>query len=171
MTAAQLDRALEPPPSDLSPAAVAGALRRAGIRACFMELPGSEPPAAATPPATAADALAGVVEANPGYRWEPGPEDLVDIFPVPSVLDDQVAPLEVAGKGLWSVLDDDVGLAEHGIELFLEMRDGDGPPVPSDLPGGTLRSVLDELIAPLRATVWQISGRPGALFLSVTLIA
>lgn len=166
-----LDRPLDPPPADLSPAAVAGALRRAGVRACFFELSGSEDAPAGSAPATAVAALDAVAEANPGYRWEHGPDGLVDIFPAGSVLDEDVPTLRVAGKGLWQVLDDDVGLADHGIELFLELRDGDGPPVPADLPGGSLRAVLDELVAPLRDMVWQISGQPGAHFLSVTLIA
>jgi hypothetical protein len=171
VTAVPLDRPLEPPPTDLSPTSVAEALRRAGIRACCLDVTQTDPASAAPPPSTVAGALAGVVERNPGYRWEPGPDDLLDIFPVPSVLDDDVPALHVAGKGLWRVLEEDVGLADHGVELFLELRDGDGPPVPADLPAGTLRFVLDELVAPLRATVWHISGKPGAAFLSVTLIA
>lgn len=78
---------------------------------------------------------------------------------MPSVLDEDVPALHVAGKGLWRVLEEDVGLADHGVELFRELRDGDGAPVPADLRAGTLRLVLDELVAPLRATVWHISGK------------
>jgi hypothetical protein len=170
-TAPLLDRQLEPPLADPSPSAVSEALRRAGIRACSFENVDAERPAASAPIATVRDALEAVESANPGYRWEITAEGLVDIFPVPSVLDESVPELRVAGRGLWRVLEEDVGLAKHGIELFGELRDGDGPPVPSDLPAGPLRSVLNRLIAPLPGTVWHIAGRPGAYFLTVSTIA
>lgn len=167
---ALLDRRLDTVLRELSPTAVAGALRTAGLRACVLENAESEKPTAAASVDTVRDALEAVAEANPGYRWDVAPEGLVNIFPVPSVLDDDVPELHVAGKGLWSVLEEDVGLASHGIELFMEFRDADGPPVPDDVPGGSLRSVLNRLVAPVAGTVWHISGRPGAYFLSITSI-
>lgn len=169
-TKALLDRRLDTVLQDLSPAGVAGALRGAGIRACCLENSDSPKPTSAASVNTVRDALDAVVEANTGYRWDALPEGLVNIFPVPSVLDDDVPQLSVAGKGLWSVLEEDVGLASHGIELFMEFRDGDGPPVHADVPGGSLRSALNHLIAPVAGTVWHISGSPGAYFLTITSI-
>jgi hypothetical protein len=169
-TKALLDHRLDTILRDLSPAAAANALRGAGIRACCLENAEGEKPTAAASVNTVRDALDAVAEANPGYRWDAVPEGLVNVFPVRSVLDEEVPELRVAGKGLWSVLEEDVGLASHGIELFMEFRDGDGPPVPGDVPAGSLRSVLNRLIAPVAGTVWHISGRPGAYFLTITSI-
>jgi hypothetical protein len=165
-----LDRRLDTVLRDLSPAAVAGELRAAGIRACCLDDAESEKPTSAASVATVRDALDAVAEANPGYRWDVGPNDLLNIFPAPSVLDDDVPRLDVAGKGLWTVLEEDVDLASHGIELFMEFRDGAGPPVSAEVPGGSLRSVLNHLVAPLDGTVWHISGTPGAYFLTITSI-
>lgn len=170
MTAALLDRPLGSPPLDPSPGSAANALRAAGIRACCLELGDRATATDTGPPSTVAEALEAVVRADPRYRWEITESGLLDLFPTPSVLDDDVPALPVAGKGLWTVLEDDVGLAGHGIELFLELRDGDGPPVPDDLPAGTLRAALDALVAPVDQTVWHITGNPGAFFLTVTAI-
>jgi hypothetical protein len=168
---ALLARRLESPPLDPSPASVAGALRAAGIRACSLEYGADATPFPSSgPPSTVAEALDSVTAADSRYRWEITPEGLVNLFPSPSVLDDEVAPLPVAGKGLWSVLEEDL-LPGHGIELFMEFRSGNGPAVPADLPGGTLRSALNTLIAPVGSSVWQISGNPGAHYLAVTEIA
>jgi hypothetical protein len=168
---ALLARRLQSPPLEPSPAAVAGALRASGIRACSLEYGADVTPFPSSgPPSTVGEALDSVAAADPRYRWEVTPEGLVNLFPSPSVLDDEVPPLPVAGKGLWSVLEQDL-LPGRGVELFMELRAGDGPPVPADLPGGTLRSALNALIAPVGSSIWQISGNPGAHYLSVTEIA
>ena len=171
MTRALLDQRLESPPLDASPGAAANALRAAAIRACCLELGDSHSLPDSGPPSTAREALEAVVNADPRYRWEVMESGLLDLYPSPSVLDDEVQELAVAGKGLWAVLEDDLDLGGHGIELFMELRDGDGPPVASDVPAGTLRSALDELIAPVDGTVWHISGSPGAFYMTITAIA
>ena len=171
MTSALLDQRLESPPLDPSPGAAANALRAAGIRVCCLELGDSGSAPHSGPPSTAREALEAVVSADPRYRWELTESGLLDLYPSPSVLDDEVPALPAAGKGLWSVLEDDLDLGGHGIELFMEFRDGDGPPVASDVPAGTLRSALDELIAPTPGAVWHISGNPGAFYLTITAIA
>jgi hypothetical protein len=170
MSAAVLDQALGSPPLDPSPGAAANALRAAGIRANCLELGDRSTASEAGPPSTAGEALKAVVRADPRYRWEVTNAGLLDLYPTPSVLDDAVPALSVAGKGLWTVLESDLGLADHGIELFMELRDGDGPPVPDDLPAGTLRAALDRLVAPVDQTVWHITGNPGAFFLTVSAI-
>jgi hypothetical protein len=167
---ALLERRLDAPPADLSPAAVAGALRASGVRACCLADAGAVAPAAARAPETAAAALAAVTAANPSYRWELTPSGLLNLFPAGSVLEAGVGERHVAGTGVWRVLEADLGLAEHGIELFMELQDGDGPAVATDLPAGTLRDALNALVAPLPGAVWDITGRPGAYFLSITAI-
>jgi hypothetical protein len=167
---ALLDRRLDTVLTDLSPAAVANALRGSGVRACCLEDAEAEKPTGAASVNTVRDALDAAADANPGYRWDTTPEGLVNLFPSPSVLDADVPEIHAAGKGLWQLLEEDVGLASHGIELFEEFRDGAGPPVPGDIPAGSLRSALNRLVAPLEATVWHVSGRPGAYFLTITSI-
>ena len=166
-----LERPLAAPPADLSPSAVAGALRAGGVRACCLADAGAAAPAAEPPPATAAEALDAAAGANPGYRWELTPSGLVNLFPSGSVLEDAVGAQAVAGKGVWAVLEQDLGLGEHGIELFMSFRDGDGPAVAADLAAGTLRDALNALIAPLPGAVWDISGSPGAYYLTITSVA
>jgi hypothetical protein len=111
--------------------------------------------------------LDGVVAANPGYQWDLTPDGLVNVFPVPSVLDEPVSPVNLAGMGLWRVLEDYLALRQYKIELFMELREGDGPVVSVDLSAASLRAALNTLVAQIDNSVWHISGTPDAYFLTV----
>jgi hypothetical protein len=165
-----LDQRLGGGPTEPSPAAACQLLRGAGIRACCFEDSTLVRASAPARYGTVRELLTAVVAANPGYRWDVTPDGLVDVFPSPSVLDETVSPIKVADTGLWRVLEEDLSLRRYGIELFMELRDGDGPPVSVDLPGGSLRAALDTLVAPITDSVWHVSGLPGAYFLTVSRI-
>jgi hypothetical protein len=146
-------------------------LRRLGFRVCTFEdlALGAEAGGVACADATLREALANVVERNPGYRWDVAVDDLVNIVPVHSVLDEPAPRLEIHGKSLSRVLDEDLDLRRRGIELFPGLE-ADGPAVelvgqPSDL-----REALNLVVAQLPDTVWHASGRPAAYSLFVTVV-
>ena len=167
--ASLLDRPLPPGVVLASPVAVCARLREWGIRACCLEDPARVNPSAGSPEVgTVRELLDAVVAENPSYGWDLTADGLVNVFPSPSVLDDEVGPLECDSEGLWRVLDDRLGLRDHDVELFQELEDGDGPTISVSLPRGSLRDALNALIAPIDAAVWHISGSPGGWFLTVT---
>ena len=84
-------------------------------------LPGAPTPAPAVY-RTVRDLLDAVTRDNPGYRWGVVPSGLVNVYPVPSVLDDPVGPVKAAGTGLWRVLEEIVDISRHQLELFVEFR-------------------------------------------------
>jgi hypothetical protein len=165
-----VDHPLPGEPTPPAPAPACQLLRGAGIRACCLD---DATRAQAPAPAvyrTVRDLLDAVTQENPGYRWEVVPSGLVNVYPVPSVLDDPVGPVKAAGTGLWRVLDEILGITRHNLELFVEFRDGDGPLVNVDLPAASLRTALNALVASVPDTVWHISGTPDAYFLTVSAI-
>jgi hypothetical protein len=167
--ASLLDRPLPPGAVSASPAAVCARLREWGIRACCLEDPARINPSAGSPEVgTVRELLDAVVAENRSYRWDLTAHGLINVFPSPSVLDDQVDSLECDSEGLWRVLEDRLRLRDHGMELFQELAEGDGPTVSVSLPRGSLRAALNGLVAPIDAAVWHISGSPGGWFLTVS---
>ena len=75
--------------------------------------------------------------------------------------------MECDGEGLWRVLDGRLRVRDHGIALFQELEDGDGPTISVSLRPGSLRDALNALVAPIDAAVWHISGSSGGWFLPV----
>jgi hypothetical protein len=164
-----LDRPRPPGVVLASPAQVCARLREWGIRACCLEDPALVNPSAGSPEiATVRQLLDAVVAENPSYRWDLAADGLINVFPSQSILDDQVDGLECESEGLWRVLDDRLRLRDHGMELFQELEDGDGPTISVSLPPGSLRDALNALVAPVEAAVWHISGSPGGWFLTVS---
>ena len=168
-SASLLDRPLPPGVVVASPAAVCARLREWGIRACCLEDPALINPSAASPEiGTVRELLDAVVAENHSYRWDLTADDLINVFPSHSVLDDRVDQLDCESEGLWRILEDRLRLRDHGIELFQELEDGDGPTISVSLPSGSLRDALNAVVAPIDAAVWHISGSPGGWFLTVS---
>jgi hypothetical protein len=170
-----LDRPLDTGPDERSPAAVCARLRELGIRACCLDDPEQVTVRAtgqptgkddATPPSTVRGLLDDLVVTHPSYRWELAQGGLVNVFPSRSVLDDPVPGFVAQGEGLWRVLER-LRLQDHGIELFQELGDGDGPALSVDVAPGSLRSALNAVVAPVDGAVWHLSGSAGAWFLTV----
>jgi hypothetical protein len=174
-----LDRPLAIGPVERSPAAVCARLRELGIRACCLDDPEqvteqvTERAAGqatgkddATPSATVRGLLDDLVATHPSYRWELAQSGLVNVFPARSVLDDPVPGFVARGDGLWRVLER-LRLQDHGIELFQELGDGDGPALSVEVAPGSLRSALNAVVAPVDGAVWHLSGSAGAWFLTV----
>ena len=168
-SASLLDRPLPPGVGVASPAAVCARLREWGIRACCLADPARINPSAGSPEiGTVRELLDAVVAENHSYRWDLTADDLINVFPSHSVLDDQVDQLDCESEGLWRILEDRLRLRDHGIELFQELEDGDGPTISVSLPSGSLRDALNAVVAPIDAAVWHISGSPGGWFLTVS---
>ncbi|ONI77924.1 hypothetical protein ALI144C_31485 [Actinosynnema sp. ALI-1.44] len=166
-----LDRRLPPVDTRPTPSEASQLLRSLGIRLCCLDDTSRVLEPAPETYRTAEGILEAVATTNPGYQWDIVANGLVNVFPVPSVLDEPVPPLTVAGTGLWRVLEEHVAIPRYKIQLFMEFRDDDGPPVPADLPAGSVRAALNTLIAPVAQTVWHVSGTPDAWFLTVSAIA
>jgi hypothetical protein len=156
--------------SSPGPSAVCEALRAKGVRACCLDDTGADPrPLASTSSfVTVRDALAGITAERPRYRWEIAYPDLVNVYPVDSVIENDAPPLHIAGKGLWVVLEEDLPLRNWDITLFVEFKAGDGPPVFVDLEGASIRAALSACIGQVRGAVWHISGTPDNYVLSVS---
>lgn len=164
-----LDQPLPTRIVEASPAGACAVLREMGVRACCLDDPAQVASHTQSDASTVGDLLDAVVAENPSYRWEFGPDDtLLNLFPQASVLDEPAPELDVAGEGLWIVLERRLRLADHDIELFVELRDGDGPPVTATAPAGPLRLALNAVVAPLDKAVWDVSGSTDAWFLTVS---
>lgn len=162
-----LDRPLPESPVRTTPAAVCARLRELGVRACCLDDPEHVSGHSTTSATTVQGLLDDLVADNPSYRWELVQHRLVNVFPSRSVLDDPVPGVVAEGDGLWSVLER-LRLQDHGIELFQELGDGDGPALSMEVPPGSLRSALNAVVAPVDGAVWHLSGAPGAWFLTVS---
>jgi hypothetical protein len=161
---------LHTPPS---PTAACEALRAKHVRACCFEDADAGPRSRPVPAnlATVRDALDAVVAAYPEYCWGVAVNDLLNVYPRGSVIEQEAPALHIAGKGLWVVLEEDLELKDRGITLFTELRNGDGPQLFVDLEEGTLRDALNACVAPVQGAVWQISGVRGNYFLSISVIS
>jgi hypothetical protein len=153
----------------------ANVLRRSGFKVCLMEDLEIAGYARARlpldlPGATVGRVLDEVVDRNPGYRWEEVPSDLFNVFPAESILGTTIPELKVENESLSSVLSGLLRREPLGLTLFHEMESGADPRIKLDLKSTDLRRALNAIVARLGRTVWQISGRPGAYFLTLTVV-
>jgi hypothetical protein len=154
-----------------TPTAVSEALRGRGVRACCFapsDAPRGNIEREAAEFASAQDALEAVVAADPAYRWCIAEAGLVNLFPQDSVIERAAPAVHVTDEGLWAVVERNLRLDDYGIELFAELRDGDGPPVSLDLSGVSLREALNACLAPVDRTFWHLSGVPDAFYLTIS---
>jgi len=147
-------------------------LRGLGFKACAMENLGASEraqPASIDLEGVALEEVLDRIKAlNPGYLWAVAQGDLINIYPVRSVLDERVAGLQVSGKGVWRVLREDLEIEQRGLSIFMESAAGDGPTVDLRLESADLRAALNQIVGQLGDSVWHISGNPGAYTLSFT---
>lgn len=148
-------------------------LRARGFKVCSMEDLARDLSTRADEPidregATLAELLDEITGRNPGYVWTTAQADLINVYPAGSVLDEKVGELSVEGKGVYRILKEDLGIAKYGVSLFDELTSGDGPPVDLRLESADLREALNQIVGRIGSTVWHISGRPGAYWLTIT---
>jgi hypothetical protein len=156
-------------PRSTSISDVADALRAAGFRVLSVENLGEAPVSKKTlalESVTLERVLNEIVAANPGYRWRQGADDLIEIGPHRSVLDERIGPVRRRGEGAWRVLRS--ALQQRGISLFQELERGDGPPVDLALEDADVRDLLNAVALQLGRVVYHVSGRPGAYFLTIS---
>ncbi len=152
-----------------SVSACADSLRQKGFKVCsFEEL--TEETARQAPPVlerhatTLKDILDAVVFLHPNYQWTVD-EDLVNIYPLHSVLDTRVGSLRVSAKEVGDILEEDLQIEKLGITYFSELA-GIGPSINLDLQDVDIRQALNAIVKELGQAIWHISGRPQAYFLS-----
>lgn len=112
-----------------------------------------------------------IVAHNHGYRWEKVMDDLLNIFPIQSVLDTKVPNLNIRDKGAWVILKQDLEIEKMGISLFNEFGEENGPAISLNLESADLREALNIIVSQLDKTIWHISGNPGVYFLTISSIA
>jgi hypothetical protein len=118
--------------------------------------------------ATLQQILDEIVRQNPSYCWEQVNNNLINIFPENSILDSKVPYLDVKNKGLWRVLEEDLEIEKKGIYLFVEFGESDGELIDLSLESADLREALNAIINQLDRTIWHISGRQGAYYLTIS---
>lgn len=151
--------------------ACANQLRRLGIRVCsFEELPRDQGASLRLRDATVAQILDAISARNPGYRWDEAAPGLINVFPSECVLQRPVPEPGAWSKPAWLLLEEDLNIASHGIVLFNEFGDPDGPPVSLGSPVRDLRDALNAIVRQWFPMVWHIAGQPGAYHLSFTLV-
>jgi hypothetical protein len=142
-------------------------LRQLGLRVCsFEELP-AEP---GSPIDLRDQTLAGVLEAivarHPSYRWQAVDDELINLFPRRSLLDAPLPEVSLRAVGSRRALEENLRIQSLGLSLFAEFGDPEGFTVDLELRGADLRAALNAMVRQHPPLVWQISGQPGAYFLS-----
>lgn len=161
--------------SSTSVSACADRLRELGYKICTLENLGSSNTIKVSQllelkNTTLEQLLNTIVAQNPDYRWEKVKDDLLNIFPIQSVLDDKVPDLNIRDKGAWAILEEDLEVEKMGISLFNEFGEENGPLVSLDLESADLREALNTIVSQLDKALWHISGNPGAYFLTISSI-
>ncbi len=154
----------------------ADGLRRRGYRVCaFDDLDiegyGSEEEQLKYDNLTLKELLDRFVEQNSNYVWEKVGEDIINIFPKESILDLRLPKLDIRKKDLYKILLEDLKIEEKGIYIFSELMQTDKLLVDLHIEDSSLRYALNEIVAQLGETVWHISGRSGAYYLTLTNIS
>lgn len=109
-----------------------------------------------------------LVRLNPAYTWAKINKNIINIFPVNSILDEKLPPIDVKEKNLKKILIEYLRLEDKGIFLFEELRQAGGPLIELHLKEYSVRDALNRVINGFERTVWHVSGRPGAYFLTFT---
>lgn len=157
-------------PAAPSVAGYVESLRAHGLRVCFFEnLPSAPVASAALDSMTPRRILESLVAQCPGFRWEEA-SGLINVVPLESVLDSPLPDAAVQRKAVWNVLDEDLQIGRFGISRFDQFSDSQGRPVSVAWKDADLRAALNTIALQMPASVWHISGRPGAYFLSFTLV-
>ncbi len=150
-------------------------LREIGYKICTLENLGNSNTITVSQPlelknTTLEHLLNEIVAQNPGYHWEKVKDDLVNIFPIQSVLDTKVPNFNIRNKGAWLILNQDLEIEKMGISLFNEFGEEKGPLISLNLESTDLRGALNTIVSQLDKAIWHISGNPGAYFLTISSI-
>lgn len=150
-------------------------LRELGFKICTLENLADEQaksgPLIDHKDATLRQLLDEVVEQHPGYRWEAAEKDLINIFPIESVLNSETSPLDIKKKGLYLILKEEMEIERRGISLFIELEEGDGPLIDVSVESANLRKALNAIVRQLTGLIWHISGNPGAYYLTLSVVS
>ncbi len=151
-----------------SVSACADSLRQKGFKVCSFEELTEEivrhaPSALERDDATLKEILDAIIALNPGYQWTVD-EDLVNVYPLHSVIDTRVGPLHISDQEVEEILRE-LEIEKLGITYFVELS-GFGPSISVDLANADLRQAFNAVAKQLGEAIWHISGRPGAYTLS-----